>query len=46
MNRKKLVAVLAGFMAVLMVLGIVAMGVPYLNWYTISPRLYSCGEVF
>ena len=31
MNRKKLVAVLAGFMAVLMVLGIVAMVVPYLN---------------
>lgn len=31
MNRKKFVAVLAGVMAVLMVLGIVAMVVPYLN---------------
>ena len=30
MNRKKIVAVLAGVMAVLMILGIVAMVVPYL----------------
>ena len=30
MNRKKIVAVIAGVMAVLLVLGIVAMVVPYL----------------
>ena len=30
MNRKKFVAILAGLMAVLMIVGIVAMVVPYL----------------